>query len=172
MELIYDPVYLQKNPIDEKIIVNCQGGQRKEIPVSKDILQLSLPQSCSVKNRFFQIDEVLTSEIPAKYIQDNEITLDFKEVSLNETEEKFASGITIKSPATVQIVEKLRQEAKHANQLEQLQRSHAKDFNKATQDLDHHQNTTFVSIFSIAAGVAVTALVLFFCLYCCPCRRS
>ena len=88
MELIYDPVYLQKNPIDEKIIVNCQGGQRKEIPVSKDILQLSLPQSCSVKNRFFQIDEVLTSEIPAKYIQDNEITLDFKEVSLNETEEK------------------------------------------------------------------------------------
>ena len=172
VELIYDPEYLQKNPIDEKIIVNCKGGKRKEIPVNKDVLQISLPQSCGVHNRFFQINAEITSEIPAKFIQDNEITLNFKEVSLNETEEKFTSGITIQSPATVQIVEHLRQEAKFASQLQQLEMSHAKDVHKANQDLDHHENKTLVSIISIAVIVIVIALVLFFCLYCCPCRRS
>ena len=166
VEIIYDPEYLQMNPVNEKIIVLCEGGRRKEMPVSKDVIQISLPQSCSVHNQYFVIDEVITSAIPPKYLQDNEITLHFKEVSINETEEDFSSSFTIKSPATVQIVEHLRQESKYAIQLKQIEIQHQQEISKANQHLD--ECTFHSSGIGIGIGVLVLLFVLFFffCLYC------
>ena len=165
VEIIYDPEYLQKNPVNEKIIVNCEGGRRKELPVSLDVIQISLPQSCSVHNQFFEIEKVITSEIPPKYLQDNELTLSFTEASLNVTEEDFASSFTIKSPATVQIVEQLRQDAKYAKLLEEANRQHAEEAKKANQKFDDFAHNSTYSVFGILAGGVILVLVLFCCLY-------
>ena len=165
VEVVYDPIHLEKNPIDEKIIVRC-GGTRKEISVSKDVIQFSLPQTCSAQNQYFVIDDVITSRIPTKYLQDNELGLNFKEVSLNDTEEEFTSGLTIQSPATIQIVEHLRQEAKYAIQLRQTQIRHAKEIENANQNLDDYASSTTVLVIIIGAVVVLFVLILFFCLYC------
>ena len=168
VELVYDPEYLQKNPVNEKITVLCKGGRRKEMPVSKDVIQIRLPPSCSMKNQYFEIDEVITSAIPPNYLQDNEISLNFIEVSINETEEDFSSSVTINSPATVQIVEHLRQEAKYAVQLRQTQIQHAEEIDKSNQNVDFYVSTNYIYI-GLVASVIFFVLVLFFCLYfqCC-----
>lgn len=169
VELIYDPKFLQKNPINQKIIVLCKGERRKELPVSKDVVQISLPATCSMRNQYFHIDEVITYAVPPKYLQDNEISLNFKEVSINETEEDFSSSFTIQSPATAQIVEHLRQEAKYAVQLKQTEEQHAKEINEANNNLDLFISTSNYIYIGIV-GFIVLVLVLFFCLHCQCCQ--
>ena len=121
-----------------------------------------------MKNQYFEIDEVITSAIPPNYLQDNEISLNFIEVSINETEEDFSSSFTINSPATVQIVEHLRQEAKYAVQLRQTQIQHAEEIDKSNQNVDFYVSTNYIYI-GLVASVIFFVLVLFFCLYfqCC-----
>ena len=122
-----------------------------------------------MKNRFFEIDEVITSAIPPNYLQDNEISLNFIEVSLNETEEDFSSRFTINSPATVQIVEHLRQEAKYAVQLKQTEIQHAEEINEANNNLDWFISTSNYIYIGIVAFI-VLLLVLFSCLHCQCCQ--
>lgn len=160
LELLYSEEHLKK-VTGEKIVVNCRA-KRMEFPVTKELIQIRLPQHCSVQNQYFSVSEVITSGIPTTQLQDNEFTMKFKEVSLNTTSEELVSEISIKSPATIQIVEDLRQEARSAQELSKQDIQHAEEIDETyevvSQDLFHHM---------VGGSVALGLFVCVFFVFCC-----
>ena len=162
LELLYSETHLKKNT-GEKIVMMCQG-KRFLFPVTKEVIQLRLPQHCSVKNEYFSVDNIITTDVPTTHLQDNELSMNFKQVSLNASEEEFVSKITIKSPATIQIVEGLRQEAKSAQETAKKDREHADEINDTYGAFHDNFFSSNITIGLIVVGLFVVAILIFCCL--------
>ena len=157
LELLY-----KEPPTNQKIIMMCQG-KRMEFPVEHEVIQLHLPQHCSVRNEHFSVDNVITADVTAiTELQDNELNVNFKEVSLNATEEEFVSKIQIKSPATIQIVEDLRQEARSAQESADEKRKHANSIDDKYGAYSEDFLWSNLKLVGIVIAVFV-AVILFVC---------
>ena len=161
LELLYSKEHLEQVK-NEKIVVNCRA-KRMEFPVTKELIQIRLPQHCSVANQYFSVSEVITSGIPTTQLQDNKLTMNFKEVSLNASAEELVSEITIKSPATIQIVDNLRQEARSAQE-------QSKQYDQHAEELDDTFEGNFNSMLTshlVGGSLAIFLLLCVFVVICC-----
>lgn len=163
LELLYSEEHLKK-VTGEKIVVNCRS-KRMEFPVTKELIQIRLPQHCSVQNQYFSVSEVITSGKQTTQLQDNELTMNFKEVSLNTTSEELVSEISIKSPATIQIVEDLRQEARSAQELSKQDIEHAEEIDETYEELSQDLFNHLVGGGSVAIGLLVFAFFMCCCMF-------
>ena len=64
VEVVYNRTFIQ-NRGQNKLFLNCPGTATQVIEVQSEILQLTLPYSCSLKNNILDIERVVVTTTPA-----------------------------------------------------------------------------------------------------------
>ena len=153
VEVVYNKTYLQ-NRGQDKLFLNCPGKATQVIEVQSEILQLTLPLSCSLKNSYLDIERVVATTTPVY----NNPPIQYKNYSL-----EVGAQMRFKSEGTNLEVKKLASEEAAAKEKSDAAKHSQEHRNKHNDDLQEKLKTRIIAIPIVTAFVLAIIILVMGC---------